>query len=212
MSTITKLLADCGTHGIRLILAGDNVLDIEAPEDALTTDLLERLKANKVALLEILATKDLSANSQPCPICGSGVMWRLHEGRVACECTVTIPSGAVKVVHTRLSDGDEWELHPRNHTKQLDARDCVHLIDPGTLDADGWPKDSFPWPAPGDPWEQEATTTEAEIVQGACDNCGCTQHHDVPIHDGQSTRRDCAQCGRTHGFPVWHGQKREVNW
>jgi hypothetical protein len=204
MSTITELLADCDTHGIRLILAGDNVLDIEAPEDALTTDLLERLKANKVALLEILATKDLSANSQPCPICGSGVMWRLHEGRVVCECTVTIPSGAVKVVHTRLSDGDEWELHPRNHTKQLDANDGVHLIDPGELDADGWPKDSIPWPAPGDPWLSEASATEAEIVQGACDKCGCIQYRDVPIHGSTSIRRDCASCSRFIRWQKWN--------
>jgi TubC N-terminal docking domain len=36
--------------------------------------------------------------------------------------------------------------------------------------------------------------------------CGSTTWRDVPIHDGQSARRDCGRCGRFLDFPVWYGK------
>jgi hypothetical protein len=39
-----------------------------------------------------------------------------------------------------------------------------------------------------------------------CDRCGFDRFVDVPIHNGQSVRRDCARCKRTLGFPVWYGR------
>jgi hypothetical protein len=48
------LLAECEAHGIRLTLAGDGGLAIDAPQDALTPDLLGRLKAHKAELLAML--------------------------------------------------------------------------------------------------------------------------------------------------------------
>ena len=38
-----------------------------------------------------------------------------------------------------------------------------------------------------------------------CDRCGSSGFRDVPIHDGQSVRRDCARCHRFLGWPVWYG-------
>ena len=35
--------------------------------------------------------------------------------------------------------------------------------------------------------------------------CGSTRWCDVPIHNGQSTRRDCGECRRFIGFPIWYG-------
>jgi hypothetical protein len=35
--------------------------------------------------------------------------------------------------------------------------------------------------------------------------CGSTTWRDVAIHDGQSTRRDCARCGRFIDFSRWYG-------
>jgi hypothetical protein len=37
--------------------------------------------------------------------------------------------------------------------------------------------------------------------------CGSTTWRDVPIHGGQSIRRDCAVCERSHSFPVWYGHR-----
>lgn len=36
--------------------------------------------------------------------------------------------------------------------------------------------------------------------------CGSTAYRDVPIHDEQSIRRDCARCGRFLCFPTWYGR------
>ena len=43
-----------------------------------------------------------------------------------------------------------------------------------------------------------------------CARCGGrTTWRDVPIHDGQSVRRDCARCGRFIAFKDWHGKPIE---
>ena len=34
--------------------------------------------------------------------------------------------------------------------------------------------------------------------------CGSDRYRDVPIHAGQSVRRDCARCGRFLDFPKWY--------
>ena len=38
-----------------------------------------------------------------------------------------------------------------------------------------------------------------------CWHCGSTSVVNVPIHGGQSTRRDCSRCAATQGFPIWYG-------
>lgn len=37
-----------------------------------------------------------------------------------------------------------------------------------------------------------------------CKRCDFHEYRDSPIHNGRSTRRDCARCNRTDGFPVWN--------
>lgn len=110
----TDLLAECEAHGIRFTLAGDGGLAIDAPQDALTPNLLDRLIANKADVLALL--------------------------RPATEATPAPPFA--------LSD------------------------------------------------------TPAKAV---C-RCGSTTWCDVPIHGGQSIRRDCGRCGRFLDFPVWYGK------
>ena len=39
-----------------------------------------------------------------------------------------------------------------------------------------------------------------------CDRCESIAYQDYPIHDGQSMRRDCTQCGRFIRFVLWYGQ------
>jgi len=36
--------------------------------------------------------------------------------------------------------------------------------------------------------------------------CGSCRTRDVPIHNGQSIRRDCAECGRFLAFIQWYGR------
>jgi len=53
-STHADLLTECEAHGIRLTATGNGELAIDAPRDALTSSLLERLKAHKAELLAML--------------------------------------------------------------------------------------------------------------------------------------------------------------
>jgi hypothetical protein len=45
---------------------------------------------------------------------------------------------------------------------------------------------------------------QAKAVKPIC-RCGSTVWRDVPIHNGQSVRRDCGRCGRFFAFPIWYG-------
>lgn len=42
-------------------------------------------------------------------------------------------------------------------------------------------------------------------TKAAC-RCVSEAWRDVPIHDGQSIRRDCGRCGRFIAFTVWYGK------
>ncbi len=54
MTDIARLLADCNAHGIRLALADGDGLAIDAPQVALTPDLIDRIKSHKADLLGVL--------------------------------------------------------------------------------------------------------------------------------------------------------------
>jgi len=70
-------------------------------------------------------------------------------------------------------------------------------------------RDGQPWSvtqAAGEfvvPW-RDADDQHDEPQPGVC-RCGAAVHRDVPIHEGRSLRRDCANCGRFVCFPLWHG-------
>jgi hypothetical protein len=55
MSGVVELLVDCEACGIRLQPNGCGGLTIDAPKDTLSTGLLDRLRANKRALLKVLS-------------------------------------------------------------------------------------------------------------------------------------------------------------
>ena len=120
LSMLSDLLSECDAQGIRLLPAGDGGLTIDAPQDALTPDLLSRLKTHKTELLTLLRS-----------------------------------------------------------TSPFDADDAP--------DAE---------PAP--------VSDPASRAEPVC-RCGSTTWRDVPIHSGQSIRRDCGRCGRFIEFPIWYG-------
>ena len=44
-----------------------------------------------------------------------------------------------------------------------------------------------------------------------CQHCGTSDYVTVPIHNGQSTRLDCARCGRFLRFGFWYGKELQEN-
>ena len=116
-SMLADLLADCDAHDIRLALADGDGLEIDAPQDALTPDLLVRLRGHKADMLALL---------RPAP-----------------------------------------EVAPAPPVAISDA--------------------------------------PAKPTKAMC-RCGGATWRDVPIHGGQSVRRDCGRCGRFLDFSVWYGK------
>lgn len=88
MNEHEDLLAECDHLGIQLLPAGEN-LDIDAPENALTPELIERLRLHKPAILATLrptphqkATTGISEHNT-CPRCKSNRyrdVW-IHDGQ-----------------------------------------------------------------------------------------------------------------------------------
>ena len=84
-SALAELLADCDAHGIRLLLAGDDGLAIDAPEDALTPNMLDRLKACKAELVAILRPVPEAAPPLPSPTCEAPT----KQAKTVCRCGST---------------------------------------------------------------------------------------------------------------------------
>jgi hypothetical protein len=124
-STLADLLADCDAHGIQLLATGDDCLTIDAPQDALKPELVDRIRAHKSELLTLLQS---------------------------------------------TADFDNEGVADSNTTAFIDS----------------------------------IATTKA-----IC-RCGSTTWREVPIHDGQSIRRDCGRCGRFLGWPLWYRQPDQV--
>ncbi len=64
MTGLAELLADCVAFGIRLLPTHDGGLNIDAPQDALTPDLIERLKTSKLILLATLRADCVSPDTR----------------------------------------------------------------------------------------------------------------------------------------------------
>lgn len=147
-SPLAELLAECDAHGIRLFVADDGGLTIDAPQDALTPDLLGRLKAHKGELLTLLL---------------------------------------------RASDFDVDNAPDAEPAPETEKR--THRMPPELRGRVGATLDTCPTIDP--------TTTTEQICR-----CGSITWRDVPIHNGQSVRRDCGRCGRFSDFAIWYGKER----
>lgn len=61
----------------------------------------------------------------------------------------------------------------------------------------------------GKPAGANAQAGSPSLASKAICPCGSIRWKDTPIHNGRSIRRNCQQCGRWLGFPVWYGQRQE---
>lgn len=113
-SILADLLTECDAHGIRLLLAGDGGLTIEAPRAALTPALVARLKAHKVELLAILGPKADTPG--------------IGQSNAAAEWQATLD---------RLGD----PLFPPDVMEALRAADTADDSEPKAIGPDGWPVD-----------------------------------------------------------------------
>ena len=93
------------------------------------------------------------------------------------------------------ADGERLRYHPRSAlTLDLVERLKAHKAELLTL-LRPMPDVALVRKASGD--------ALAKPTKPVC-RCGATTWRDVPIHGGQSVRRDCGRCGRFIDFPVWH--------
>ncbi len=56
------------------------------------------------------------------------------------------------------------------------------------------------------PPDKHRESNRLSRVLAACDRCWSAGYVDVPIHNGNSKRRDCVQCHRFMGWPRWYGR------
>lgn len=91
--TVEDLIVDCDAQGIRLLPADDGKLTIDAPHDALTPDLLSRLRTQKSELLAVLqcATGTAETNEDDVPPVCEGPCQRLDDHPFLQSCTPASP-------------------------------------------------------------------------------------------------------------------------
>jgi hypothetical protein len=96
------------------------------------------------------------------------------------------------------ADGDRLRYHPRSAvTLDLLDRLKAHKADLLAM--------LRPAPEAAPALPVAISEAPAQPAKAVC-RCGSTTWRDVPIHGGQSVRRDCCGCGRFLEFPIWYGK------
>ncbi len=88
---------------------------------------------------------------------------------------------------------------------EVDSPDYDRLVDP-------FDNEAFPGTRLGglcSPPDKPRESDRLSRVLAACDRCGSTDYVDVPIHNGNSKRRDCVRCHRFLGWPRWYGRTED---
>jgi hypothetical protein len=104
--------------------------------------------------------------------------------------------GPTRTTRTK-SWGPAW-LSELEEADEIDAPESVAVEDPPPIVAA-----CCKLPAVAISRHEMFIPTSADTRPAIC-RCGSRDYHDIPIHGGQSTRRDCASCGRFLAFPVWY--------
>jgi hypothetical protein len=144
------------------------------------------------------------------------------------------PTGGAHLFRTAPANQDDTPIVAAGDDTDIRDADGNPTVDPSTLPncpkcgpiVDAWqdwkggwncarcerarklpPRSARPRPG-GAAANLNAPTASGRSTSGPpCCRCGSARFRDVPIHGGQRTRRDCAECGRFIGFPVWYGRK-----
>ncbi|REK17366.1 MAG: hypothetical protein DWQ37_06130 [Planctomycetota bacterium] len=225
----TDLLKDLSLLGVRVEVVGDRLR--YSPRSAMTPDLLARLDAQKAELLTMLRpapdARHINRND-------AAAVWQAAIDRL--EDNPSFPLDVIQTLRAaqvRWANDEPNGEKPAPDAFGPDGwpRDSIDPdeIDPcptcGTLEL--WQTMAGNWRC----MKCDPPTKSLQILElvarlrgrderrrhaesrrfragrpaGAC-QCGSTRWIDVPIHNGQSVRRDCRRCGQTIEFPVWYGQ------
>lgn len=185
LDLLAELLLDLEAVGVRRVIPeGDNLRLI--PTVVIPAALLARVKAHKADLLAML---------RPAP----------EVARVDLRDAKQVWQAALD----RLEGDPLFSADLMGVLRSADARWASPEVPGG---ATGTPDDQnidLAARPSGDATERSPVpATPRDTPKPMC-RCGSTTWRDVPIHDGQSVRRDCSLCGRFLEFPVWYGKKND---
>lgn len=114
-----------------------------------------------------------------CPKCSGGNFWRDAYGTWHCRACQP-PASEASVRENRGAVTGQKIRDPESREQKYPSRSRKSA-----------------WVNPSHPQRSTAS---------AC-RCGSVTVSEVPIHDGRSTRADCAQCGRFRFFSLWYGRQ-----
>jgi hypothetical protein len=201
---VAQLLADLARLGIRLEARGDRLG--YWPRSALSPDLTERLKAHKDELLAKLRGEagGRGAKSRPQPppldLSDANAVWQ-----AALESLEGDPQFPPESMQALRAARARWSNEPQPPTTEPIQSDGPTDLGADPLDdpfAEG--SDMSALTRCADLAADDGTTALTQSNRPRCKRCGGTRIRDVSIHDGRSTRRDCAQCGRFFEFTRWY--------
>ena len=143
ISPLTELLTDCGVCGIRLSRSTDGDLTVDAPEDALTPDLISRLKDHKSELLTVLDAVPTASRTEPATATD---LWRATLALL--EGNPLFPSDLMKALFAAdacwartashaesVTEAESSAAGPHDLQRQLvDPNDVIPCPDCGSLD------------------------------------------------------------------------------
>lgn len=92
----------------------------------------------------------------------------------------------------------------RNALKHVST--CCAWPPPWLATASPAPPKAARQPEPIEPQAPRPTPPPVAQTDKPVCRCGSYTYRDTPIHEGRSTRRDCAECGRFLAFVVWYGR------
>jgi hypothetical protein len=259
-----SLLAEVEDLGVVLAIEGDGIV-FDASEDVMSSELLERLRAVRSELRELLAERDSAQGTDrsewqapgpfvDCRCCNAELPADQANGSACERCAqLELLANSLEAFHQEYeTDWDDQSFAELNIPL---CETCGLCCDIQRLD-DAWKCSRCDTEAE-ERWKrthrvlnsvQAIRARQRRLKKGSpgfnptwyrnrleedlrrtgrgvdslglidlapakpCPGCGSVQSHAVPIHDGQSIRRDCSGCGQYIDNPVWYDLSAASNW